>query len=108
VTAFRAPPERHWRSYGTEPLPTAAEALDQPFRAFPSWFLRIECDRCFKDSMLSEAAMSERNRSLALCVLISRISHGSPCGGRVGSAELLSGIDDAPSRPVRRIVLRAG
>jgi hypothetical protein len=22
------------------------EALQQPFRAFPSWFLRIECDRC--------------------------------------------------------------
>ena len=45
VTAFRAPPERHWRSYGTDPLPTPAEALDQPFSAFPSWFLRIECDR---------------------------------------------------------------
>jgi hypothetical protein len=24
-------PTRHWRSYGTEPLPSAAEALDQPF-----------------------------------------------------------------------------
>jgi hypothetical protein len=79
-----------------------------PLRAFPSWFLRIECDRCFKDSMLSEAAMSERNRNLALCVLISRISHGSPCGGRVGRAELMSGIDDVSGRPVRRIVLRTG
>jgi hypothetical protein len=107
MTGFRPPPQRHW-PYGTDPLPTAQEALDQPLKAFPSWFLRIECERCSKDSMLSEAAMSERNRSLALCVLIGRISHGSPCGGRVGSAELLSGIDDVPSRPVRRIVLRAG
>jgi hypothetical protein len=26
------------------PLPTPQEAIQQPFRAFPSWFLRIECD----------------------------------------------------------------
>jgi hypothetical protein len=38
-------PRRHWRSYGTDPLPTPQEALAQPFAAFPSWFLRIECDR---------------------------------------------------------------
>jgi hypothetical protein len=107
VTAFRSPPERHWRSYGTEPLPTAADALQQPLRAFPSWFLRIECERCFKEAMLSEAAMSERNRNILLCVLISRISHGS-CGGRVGRAELLSGIDDVSGRPVRRIVMMDG
>ena len=37
----RPVPTRHWRSYGTEPLPTPAEALDLPFRAFPSWFLCI-------------------------------------------------------------------
>jgi hypothetical protein len=41
VSGFRPPPARQWRSYGTEPLPTAAEALDEPFSAFPSWFLRI-------------------------------------------------------------------
>ena len=32
---------RHWRTYGNDPLPTSAEALDEPFAAFPSWFLRI-------------------------------------------------------------------
>jgi hypothetical protein len=37
------------------PLPTAAEALDEPFAAFPSWFLRIECDRCGKVTVLNEA-----------------------------------------------------
>ena len=47
-------PKRHWRSYGNDPLPTPAEALAEPFAAFPSWFLRITCDRCGKDHMLSE------------------------------------------------------
>jgi hypothetical protein len=49
---------RHWFSYGTDPLPTGPEALDEPFSAFPSWFLRIECDRCGKVQMVSEAHMS--------------------------------------------------
>ena len=32
---------RHWRSGGTAPLPSGAEAMGEPFSAFPSWFLRI-------------------------------------------------------------------
>jgi hypothetical protein len=43
------PPERYWRCYGTDPLPTGAEAKDQPFAAFPSWLICITCDRCGKD-----------------------------------------------------------
>src|SRR5215469_2800608 len=54
AAAFRPPPERHWRSYGTEPLPTPQEALDEPLKAFPSWFLKITCDRCGKDVMMNE------------------------------------------------------
>ena len=46
-------PPRHWRSYGNDPLPTGEEALAEPFSAFPSWFMRITCDRCGKDRMLS-------------------------------------------------------
>jgi hypothetical protein len=42
----RPVPRRHWRSYGDDPLPTGREALNQPFNAFPSWFMRITCDRC--------------------------------------------------------------
>ena len=42
----RPVPVRHRRSYGTDPLPSGVEALDEPFSAFPSWFLRIERDRC--------------------------------------------------------------
>jgi hypothetical protein len=30
------------------------------------------------------------------------------CGGRAGQVELLTGIDEVSSRPVRRIVLLAG
>ena len=48
-------PPRHWRSYGTEELPTPAEALAEPFAAFPSWFLRIECERCGKVQMVNES-----------------------------------------------------
>jgi hypothetical protein len=64
VTGFRPPPERHWRSYGTDPLPTAQEALQQPMRAFPSWFLRITCDRCGKVRMINEVHAPERQRDM--------------------------------------------
>ena len=39
-------PRRYWRRHGTGPLPTGKQALDEPFAAFPSWFLRVECERC--------------------------------------------------------------
>jgi hypothetical protein len=52
---YRPIPERHWRYYGDDKLPTGAEALNEPFAAFPSWFMRIECDRCGKVRMVNEA-----------------------------------------------------
>jgi hypothetical protein len=84
VSAFRPPPERHWRSYGTEPLPTAREALDLPLRAFPSWFLRIECDRCGKATMINEAHTTERRGTLPLRVLIARMRHEAAAAGQGG------------------------
>jgi hypothetical protein len=105
--AFQPPPARHWRSYGDQPLPSGAEALAEPFAAFPSWFLRIECDRCGKVSMLNEAHTTGRRREMPLRDLIARMRHDG-CGGIAGKAELLTGIEGASSRPVRRIVLRAG
>jgi hypothetical protein len=107
VTAFRPPPARHWRSYGTDPLPTAAEALDQPFRAFPSWFLKITCETCGKDRFLNESHALERQRDTPIRVLLARARH-EDCGGRPGRVEPLTGIDGVSSQPVRRIVLRAG
>ena len=100
------PPERHWRRYGDQPLPTAAEALEQPLVAFPSWFLRITCDRCGKDRMVNEThAAGWRVRTLS--DILKRMRHDG-CGGLPGQAELLTGIDGVSSRPVRRIVLRVG
>jgi hypothetical protein len=84
-------PARHWRSYGNDPLPSGQEALDEPFRAFPSWFLRIECDRCGKVSMLNEAHTAGRRREMPIRALLARMRH-SRCGGIAGKAELLTGI----------------
>jgi hypothetical protein len=83
-------------------LPTGPEALDEPFTAFPSWFLRIECDRCGKVQMVNEAHARWRDRSLR--DIIARMRHDG-CGGLAGKAELLTGIEGVSSRPVRRIVL---
>jgi hypothetical protein len=74
--AYQSPPPRHWRSYGDHQLPTPADALAEPFAAFPSWFLRIECDRCGKGTMLN----GERRRNLPLNALLTRMRHDG-CGG---------------------------
>ena len=74
-------PQRHWRSYGTDPLPTGAEALAEPFRAFPSWFLRITCDRCGKDRMVNEAH-ARVARPPILRDILKRMRHDGCGGGR--------------------------
>jgi hypothetical protein len=33
----------------------------QPLLAFPSWFMRITCDRCGQDKMLNEAHTRQRD-----------------------------------------------
>ena len=81
--------------------------MKEPFAAFPSWFLRIECDRCGNPVMNNETHMAEHQRGMVLRVLLSRMRHDG-CGGRVGRVELLTGIDGVSSQPVRRIVPRAG
>src|SRR6476659_6503312 len=94
----KIPPTRHWRSYGNETLPTGAEARDEPFAAFPSWFLHIECDRCGKVQMVNEAHARWRPRTLR--DILARMRHDG-CGGLAAKAELLTGIEGASSRPVR-------
>jgi hypothetical protein len=47
-------PKRHWRSHGNDPLPSGAEALDEPFAAFPSWFLQVTCERCGQQRLSGE------------------------------------------------------
>jgi hypothetical protein len=84
VSGFRAPPSRHWQSYGTEPLPTAADALDQPLRAFPSWFLKITWDRCGKVSVFNEAHMSNQRRHMALRDILARMRRDGCAGSCYG------------------------
>jgi hypothetical protein len=99
----RQVPQRHWRSYGNDPLPTGGEALNQPFRAFPSWFMRITCDRCGKLQMVNESHTPQGD--MLIRDIIARLRHDG-CGGRPGRVELVMGIEGASSRPVRRIVLQ--
>jgi hypothetical protein len=80
-------------------------ALGEPFAAFPSWFLRITCDRCGKDRMVNESHASWRGR--AVRDILKRMHHDG-CGGLPGRVELLTGIEGASSGPGRRIVLVGG
>ena len=98
-------PARHWRSYGDDPLPSGKQALNEPFRAFPSWFMRITCDRCGKDRMVNEA--HTRQGDMPIRDIIAKMRHDG-CGGRPGRVELLTGIEGASSRPVRKIVVLDG
>jgi hypothetical protein len=75
-------PRRHWRSYGTDALPTPAEAVAEPFSAFPSWFLRITCDRCGKDRIVNEAHAPWRDQTLR--EVLRRARHDG-CGSSRGS-----------------------
>jgi hypothetical protein len=102
----RLVPRRHWRSYGDHPLPTGKEALDEPFRAFPSWFLRIACERCGKVQMVNEVHM-KRGATMLIRDILARMRHDG-CGGRAGKVEPLTGIEGVSSRPVRRIIVRDG
>jgi hypothetical protein len=97
------PTRKVWRNYGHDPLPTGEQALDEPLRAFPSWFLRIVCDRCGKERLISEIYLV--HGEMLIRDIIARMRHDG-CGGRAGKAELLTGIEGVSSRPVRRIVLR--
>jgi hypothetical protein len=99
----RTVPKRHWRSYGNDPLPTGAEALDEPFAAFPSWFIRVTCERCGQERMFNEVHSAQPG--MLVRDILDKMRHDG-CGGRAGRAELLTGIEGVSSRPVRRIALR--
>jgi hypothetical protein len=91
----RKPPERYWRSYGSDPLPAGAEAMDEPFAAFPSWLIRITCDRCGKDRMFAETHFDRRDMQLR--EIIKRMRHDG-CGGRAGKVVLMTGIEGVTKR----------
>jgi hypothetical protein len=55
--------------------------MAEPFSAFPSWFMRITCDRCGKDRMLSETHTPHRD--MPIREIIKRMRHDG-YGGRAG------------------------
>jgi hypothetical protein len=76
--------------------------LEEPFSAFPSWFLRITCDRCGKVQFIAEVHAG-RCRDRPLRQILAKMRHDG-CGGLPRRAEMWSG-SEAASRPVRKIVL---
>jgi hypothetical protein len=89
-------PERN----GDHPLPSGEQAVDEPLRAFPSWFLLIVCERCGKERMVNEGHMAQGEMRIR-----DILDRCNGCGGRASKAELLTSIEGVSSRPVRRIVL---
>ena len=68
----------------------------KPFSAFPSWFMRITCDRCGKGRMISETHATAAQRDMPIRDIIAR-THAD-CGGRAGKVELLTDIARSASR----------
>jgi hypothetical protein len=99
----RTPPGRRWHGGGDDPLPTGEAALNEPLRAFPSWTLRVVCEQCGDDALFCETNSARNN--MLIRDMLALMRHDG-CGGRAGKAELISGIEDDSSRPVRKIVLR--
>src|SRR5690348_14097149 len=92
-------PHRYWRSYDDDPLPTPAEAMAAPLSAFPSWLLRMECERCGRERYANEVhlphwqdATLRQHRGWL---------HHENCGGRPKLVELMTGIDGG-TVPVRQ------
>jgi hypothetical protein len=95
MTARSSVPKRHWRSYGDAPLPTGAVDRDEPFAAFPSWFMRITCERCGQERIFSETHSAQRD--MLIRDIIAKMRHDG-CGGRARRVGLLTGIEGASSR----------
>jgi hypothetical protein len=74
-------------------------------RSATNWPARITCDRCGRDRMFSEAHAAQGD--MLIRDILKRMRHDG-CGGRPGRVELLTGIEGASSRPVRKIVLVEG
>jgi hypothetical protein len=60
--------------------------------------MRITCDRCGKDRVISETHANAAQRDMPIREITTAAA--------AGQVELMAGIDGASSRPVRKIVLR--
>jgi hypothetical protein len=91
-------------------LPTGAETLDEPFNAFPSWFLRIKCDRCGKVQMVNQ--VHQRWDTLPVREILAKMRHDG-CGiglSRIGTRPPRLGIylGGISVRPEGTRVIRIG
>jgi hypothetical protein len=50
--------------------------MGEPFAAFPSWFMRIECDRCGRERVVSKAHTPQGVRSIR--DILARMRHDGP------------------------------
>ena len=78
----RIVPPRQWRIDSDEPLPTGRQALDQPFSAFPSWLMKVTCDRCGQERIFAEAHAA-RQRDMLIRDILAKMRHDG-CGGGQG------------------------
>jgi hypothetical protein len=74
-------------------------------RRLPELVMRVVCDRCGHERMFSETHSQQRD--MLIRDIIARMRHDG-CGGSPGRVELITGIEGASSRPVRKIVLIDG
>jgi hypothetical protein len=87
-------------------LPSQAEALALPLKAFPGWFLCIRCGRCGETRMVNEAQTPWQD--VRLVYVLRRLRHAD-CGGEAASVELHNAVEGGQRlRRLRRIVLRGG
>jgi hypothetical protein len=85
----RPAPRQHWRSYGDTPLPTGPtiSTSRSAHSARSAWSMRCTCHNA-----ICRSATSSTGHAMTAVV-------------GAGKAELLTGIEGASSRPIRKIVL---
>jgi hypothetical protein len=100
-TSAAAPPV--WHNHSSDRLPGRNEALRAPLKAFPNWYLRLQCERCDRERYVSEADLMEKGLGdEPVRLFIGRPRHEG-CGGRPQTVELVTNIPGISSKPIRRI-----
>ena len=66
--------------------------LDEPFSAFPSWFMWVTCERCGDERMVLDMHAPQRD-------ILDPMRHDGCAGRGVGR----TAVDNVSSRPLRRI-----
>ena len=97
------------RGTGAATAPTRCRPARKPWTSRSGRSRRGSCGSpatgCGQQRMFSETHSAQRD--MLIRDIIARMRHDG-CGGRAGKVELLTGIEGASSRPVRRIVLIDG